>query len=156
MTSDSSTTRGHGKTHHRPPFGFVATTRVAFSDTDAQGIVYYGRYPRYFDLARVEYLRMLGFGAHDRIGGGEPVMRAFNIEYHAPAHFDDLISVYCMVEKIGNTSMVWKYEAWLENEPELLLTSATQVMVNVDLERRRPLPIPEQIKHRILDFEQGN
>ena len=44
----------------RPPFKFSARTRVGFSDTDAQGIVYYGRYNPYFDLARVEYLRSLG------------------------------------------------------------------------------------------------
>ena len=44
----------------RPPFKFSARTRVGFSDTDAQGIVYYGRYNPYFDLARVEYLRSIG------------------------------------------------------------------------------------------------
>ncbi len=44
---------------NRTPFKFSARTRVGFSDTDAQGIVYYGRYNPYFDLARVEYLRAL-------------------------------------------------------------------------------------------------
>jgi YbgC/YbaW family acyl-CoA thioester hydrolase len=43
----------------RPPFKFSAQTRVGFSDTDAQGVVYYGRYMPYFDLARVEYHRHL-------------------------------------------------------------------------------------------------
>ena len=43
----------------KAPFKFSARTRVGFSDTDAQGIVYYGRYLPYFDLARVEYLRMV-------------------------------------------------------------------------------------------------
>ena len=41
----------------KPPFKFSARTRVGFSDTDAQGVVYYGRYNPYFDLSRVEYLR---------------------------------------------------------------------------------------------------
>jgi YbgC/YbaW family acyl-CoA thioester hydrolase len=41
----------------KPPFKFSASTRVGFSDTDAQGVVYYGRYMPYFDLARVEYHR---------------------------------------------------------------------------------------------------
>ena len=44
----------------KAPFKFSARTRVGFSDTDAQGIVYYGRYLPYFDLARVEYHRKLG------------------------------------------------------------------------------------------------
>ena len=44
---------GHA-TGRRPPFKYSAFTRVGFSDTDAQGIVYYGRYLPYFDMARVE------------------------------------------------------------------------------------------------------
>jgi acyl-CoA thioesterase FadM len=45
-----------------PPFRFSARTRVGFSDTDAQSVVYYGRYNPYFDLARVEYLRVARIG----------------------------------------------------------------------------------------------
>ena len=58
-----------------PPFKHSVRTRVAFSDTDAQGIVYYGRYNPYFDLARVEYLRGLDL-LRRRDGGTEFVMRA--------------------------------------------------------------------------------
>ena len=77
-------------TARRPPFKFSAFTRVGFSDTDAQGIVYYGRYLPYFDLARVEYHRHLGqldVDARER----ELVMRASSVEYLAPARFDDLL-----------------------------------------------------------------
>ena len=68
------------------------STRVWFSDTDAQGIVYYGRYLPYFDHARTEYHRHLG-----RVGaleGRDFVMRASNVEYHAPARFDDLLEIF--------------------------------------------------------------
>ena len=39
-------------TDRKPPFKYAAFQRVGFSDTDAQGIVYYGRYLPYFDAAR--------------------------------------------------------------------------------------------------------
>jgi len=39
-------------TDRRPPFKYSALNRVWFSDTDAQGVVYYGRYMPYFDHAR--------------------------------------------------------------------------------------------------------
>ena len=84
----------------KPPFKFAARTRVGFSDTDAQGIVYYGRYNPYFDLARVEYLRRLGL-LHHREDGMEFVMRANTVEYFAPAVFDDEIEVFCRVARIG-------------------------------------------------------
>ena len=71
----------------RPPFKFSAITRVGFSDTDAQGVVYYGRYLPYFDHARTEYHRHLGAVTTP---GREFVMRASNVEYHAPARFDTM------------------------------------------------------------------
>ena len=61
-------------TDRRPPFKYSALTRVWFSDTDAQGVVYYGRYLPYFDHARTEYHRHLGVPR--RSTGAEFVMRA--------------------------------------------------------------------------------
>ena len=83
-------------------------TRVAFSDTDAQGIVYYGRYNPYFDLARVEYLRRLDLLRRGE-EGTEFVMRANVVEYFAPAVFDDEIEVFCRVARIGRTSVTYEF-----------------------------------------------
>ena len=94
----------------RPPFKFSARTRVGFSDTDAQGVVYYGRYNPYFDLARVEYLRALGL-LH-RHGGGDFVMRANDVEYFAPARFDDELEIYARVSRIGRTSVTFEFAAY--------------------------------------------
>jgi acyl-CoA thioester hydrolase len=81
------------RTDRKPPFKYSALARVWFSDTDAQGIVYYGRYLPYFDHARVEYHRHLGTSPIGR-NGSELVMRASTVEYHAPARFDDLLEVF--------------------------------------------------------------
>ena len=91
-------------TVRKPPFKYVALARVGFSDTDAQGIVYYGRYLPYFDLARVEYARHLGllFNAHE---DRQFVMRAASVEYLAPARFDDLLEVFVRARRIGRTSL---------------------------------------------------
>jgi acyl-CoA thioester hydrolase len=85
-------------TNRRPPFKYAALARVWFSDTDAQGIVYYGRYLPYFDHARVEYHRHLG---QSTVSGAQLVMRALQVEYHAPALFDDLIEVFVRISRIG-------------------------------------------------------
>ena len=61
-------------TDRRPPFKYSALARVWFSDTDAQGIVYYGRYLPYFDHARVEYHRHLGTTGVELTGGMELVI----------------------------------------------------------------------------------
>jgi acyl-CoA thioester hydrolase len=128
-------------------------TRVGFSDTDAQGIVYYGRYLPYFDLARVEYHRALGLLGMD-IGeeGQEFVMRACTVEYLAPAVFDDLIEVYVRVATIGRTSVTFELAAYRERDDELMVT-ATQTLVLVDLEERKACPIPDSYKGAIREFE---
>ena len=132
----------------KPPFRFSAQTRVGFSDTDAQGIVYYGRYLPYFDLARVEYHRNLGLLGMD-IGdeGQEFVMRACTIEYLAPAVFDDLIEVYVRMARIGRTSVTYELAAYRARDDELMVT-ATQTLVLVDLDERKAVPIPESYKAR--------
>ena len=117
-----------GPTEARAPFRFSATTRVGFDETDAQGVVYYGRYMPYFDRARVEYWRHLGFSAHDDPARGEFVMRAFNIEYHAPARFDDVLEVFCRVSKIGRTSITFEFAVVLADGSDAVVSGGTGLL----------------------------
>ena len=99
-------------TDRKPPFKYSALDRVGFSDTDAQGIVYYGRYMPYFDLSRVEYHRHLGMAYGGQRREREFVMRAYTIDYLAPARFDDLIEVFVRVSRIGRTSVTYECAAY--------------------------------------------
>jgi len=134
----------------RSPFKFSARTRVGFSDTDAQGIVYYGRYNPYFDLARVEYLRMLGL-LHRR-EGGEFVMRANDVEYFAPAVFDDEIEVFARISRVGRTSVTFEFAAHREPD-DVLMVTAHQTLVYVDPEERRAHPVPRAFRDVVVGFE---
>ena len=136
-------------TSRRPPFKYAALTRVWFSDTDAQGVVYYGRYLPYFDHARTEYHRHLGSLGVD---GAEFVMRASSVEYHAPARFDDLLECFVRVSRLGRTSATYECVAVRLPDDELMVT-ASQTVVLVDVAMRRPVPIPEQARIAIRAFE---
>jgi acyl-CoA thioester hydrolase len=138
-------------TSERPPFKYAALARVWFSDTDAQGVVYYGRYLPYFDHARTEYHRHLGSVS---VPGAEFVMRASNVEYHAPARFDDLLECFVRVSRLGRTSIT--YECAAQRLPErTLMVTASQTLVLVSLETRRPTEIPETVRAPLRAFE-GN
>jgi acyl-CoA thioester hydrolase len=137
-------------TDRRPPFKYSALTRVAFSDTDAQGVVYYGRYLPYFDLSRTEYLRHLGL--LNRRGDGEFVMRAITIEYFAPARFDETIEVFCRQRRIGRTSSTFECAAY-RLEDDALMVTAQQTLVYVDRAERKAYPIPDDYRHAIHAFE---
>lgn len=138
--------------NQKPPFKYSAFTRVGFSDTDAQGIVYYGRYMPYFDTARVEYHRHLDMLYTSAEEERQFVMRATTIEYLAPARFDDLIEVFIRISRIGRTSVTYECAAYRAQD-DVLMVTASQTLVLVDLEERKACPIPEWLKERVRAFE---
>ncbi len=139
-------------TDRRRPFKYSALTRVWFSDTDAQGVVYYGRYLPYFDHARTEYHRHLGL---TRVDGAEFVMRASNVEYHAPARFDDLLECFVRVSRLGRTSMSFEVAA-VGLPDDTLMVTGSQTLVLIDTATRTPVPIPEPVRETIRAFEDGD
>jgi acyl-CoA thioester hydrolase len=142
---------GHA-TDRKPPFKYAAFTRVGFSDTDAQGIVYYGRYLPYFDHARVEYHRHLELLGVEKGSEEEFVMRASRVEYLAPALFDDLLEVFVRIARIGGTSATYECATYRVSDDRLMVT-AVQTLVLVDLDQRRAVPIPDWYRDRIRSFE---
>ena len=136
-------------TDRKPPFKYSAIARVWFSDTDAQGIVYYGRYLPYFDHARTEYHRHLGSVP---LEGREFVMRASSVEYHAPARFDDLLEIFVRTSRIGRTSTTYECAAYRMDDDALMVT-ATQTLVLVDPVERRACPIPDGYRELLRGVE---
>jgi acyl-CoA thioester hydrolase len=137
-----------GITSRRPPFKYSALNRVWFSDTDAQGVVYYGRYLPYFDHARTEYHRHLGALS---IAGAEFVMRALDVEYMAPARFDDLIEAFVRIRRIGRTSITYECAAYRLPD-DTLMVEASQTLVLVDRDHR-PTPVPDAFRETVRAFE---
>jgi acyl-CoA thioester hydrolase len=140
------------ETGRKPPFHYSAHTRVGFSDTDAQGVVYYGRYLPYFDQARTEYHRHLGLGFAGT--GVDFVMRASTVEYFAPARFDDLLEIFVRMERLGTTSATYEFAAYLVEDDALMVT-AHQTLVVVDLAERHKAPIPADFRRTVEAFEAG-
>jgi acyl-CoA thioester hydrolase len=142
---------GH-ESERKPPFGFAVYTRVGFSDTDAQAVVYYGRYLPYFDLARTEYHRHLG---RVTLGEVDFAMRATTVEYHAGARFDDLLEVFVRVERIGRTSITYDHAAYRidDDEADTLMATAKATLVCIALAERKAVPVPEEFRELVADFE---
>ena len=139
-------------TDRKPPFKYAALTRVGFSETDAQGVVYYGRYMPYFDLARTEYHRHLG---RVTLGGVDFAMRATAVEYLAGARFDDLLEIFVRVARIGTTSITYEHAAYRVDDDgadELMATSSA-TLVCIDLAERKAVPVPGNFRERVAAFE---
>lgn len=138
-------------TDRRPPFRYSALARVSFSDTDAQGVVYYGRYLPYFDQARLEYHRHLGL-LDLWHGPAQFVMRAISVEYVAPARFDDLLEVFTRTLRIGRSSVTAECAA-VRIPDDVLMCTARLTLVLVDTATRRPVLVPESYREAVRAFE---
>ena len=136
-------------TDRMPPFRYSAIARVWFSDTDAQGVVYYGRYMPYFDLARTEYHRHLG---RVHLGNVDFAMRALSVEYLAGAKFDDLLEIFVRVERVGTTSITYDHAAY-RIEDDTLMATAKATLVCIALDERRAVPVPEELRAQVEAFE---
>jgi acyl-CoA thioester hydrolase len=142
---------GH-ETDRKAPFRYAAYLRVGFSETDAQGVVYYGRYMPYFDLARTEYHRHLGRAGLD---GLDFAMRALSVEYVAPARFDDLLEVFVRISRIGTTSITYDHAAYrIDGDgAEALMATAQATTVCIALEERRAVTVPDAFRRLVTSFE---
>jgi acyl-CoA thioester hydrolase len=136
-------------TDRKPPFKYSAFARVGFSDTDAQGVVYYGRYMPYFDLARTEFHRHLG---RVHLGEVDFAMRAVTVDYVAGARFDDLLEVFVRVERIGKTSITYDHAVY-RAEDDTLMSTAKATLVCIALDERRAVPVPAAFREQIEAFQ---
>jgi len=128
---------------------FIGETelRVRFAETDAQGVVYYAHYFVWFEVARVNFLRTLGFdySQAEKEGIGFVIAEAY-CRYLAPAHFDELIKIKTWVEDIGRSSFTLSYEVMNAQTGQTLALGKT-VQVFLDMKgTRRPIPIPESVR----------
>jgi acyl-CoA thioester hydrolase len=139
----------------KPPFRYSALARVQFSDTDAQGVVYYGRYMPYFDLARTEFHRHLG---RPHLDGVDFAMRAVTVEYVAGARFDDLLEIFVRIDRIGTTSITYDHAAYRVDDggEDTLMATAKATLVCIALDERRAVPVPDAFRERIAAFQHGS
>ena len=86
---------------------FSWPVRVYWEDTDAGGVVYYANYLKFLERARSEWLRGLGF-EQDRLRDREGVVfvvRRVEIDYLAPARFNDALEVSVEPGATGRASL---------------------------------------------------
>ncbi len=118
--------------------------RVRYAECDAQGVVYFARYPFFFDVAVTELWR-------DRIGpydemvrnGSDMVVAEMNVRYRAPALFDDDVDVTIDGVRIGETSLTFD---WRIVRGEDLLVEGTLRQVCIDPETKRKKRVPDDVR----------
>ncbi len=127
--------------------------RVRYAETDAMGVVYYGNYLTYFEVARVEYLRAAGIdyrSLEDAKMTGAVVES--HVRYHAPALFDDELSLWTRCVSMGKVRFRIEYEVWRADDRTLVASGYTEhaLLAHGSL---RPVRIPEWVRTDIERVE---
>jgi acyl-CoA thioester hydrolase len=129
---------------------FALPVRVYYQDTDAGGVVFHATYLDYFERARTEWLRSLGFdiGVLAQRDGYLFIVREIRVGYARPAVLDDLLSVTVGIERLGRAQFTLTQRV-LRDEEELvhgLVNLACVAPVTF-----KPIRVPEQLRATLVE-----
>jgi acyl-CoA thioester hydrolase len=134
-----------------PSFGIQQ--RVAWSDVDLAGIVYFPRFFTYFENAELEWIRSLGLsyeGFLEEMNVWMPRVST-HANFRAPAKLADLLSIQMRLDRLGRTSFTLGFEAVRlpEGTP---IADGYIVVATVDRVSFRPTPVPERLARRLSEL----
>jgi acyl-CoA thioester hydrolase len=122
----------------------ISVIRVRYAETDKMGVVYYANYFVWFEVARADLLRSLGWTYREMEHAGVtlPVIDA-QCEYRRPARYDDEIEVRTKGRMLSPVRMEFTYEI-LFREDHSLAASGRTIHAALDL-TGKPCRLPDRI-----------
>jgi acyl-CoA thioester hydrolase len=116
--------------------------RVYYEDTDAGGVVYHTGYIRYFERARTEWLRALGYSQTQLAQEARVLFTVVDLQIHfrRPARLDDEVVVVSVPTLAGGASMNFA-QSVVSSTGEVLAEGSVRVAcVDAQTFRARRLP----------------
>lgn len=120
--------------------------RVRYCETDAMGCLHHSQFFNYFEQGRTELLRSQG-GSYREIeeAGLFLVVVRLQCSYHAPARYDDLLTLVTRIENISAVKIDHSYRLLRGDQ---LLASATSTLACVD-RQGKVAKLPESISSNV-------
>ena len=122
--------------------------RVRYKETDRMGVVYYGNYLTWFEVARNELFRDAGLSyreMEEKLGVRFMVASA-SCNYKSSVTYDDLVTVETQICKIKNTSFGFNYKVQCGTR---LVAHGETLHVFTD-KTGKPIRIPEKVRQVLL------
>jgi len=138
-------------------FKHATPIQIRFSDIDAMGHLNNAIYLTYFEIARVRYLDQIPNIDWDDKRYGLIVAKA-EVNFKAPVFLSDTIEVHIRTSHIGIKSFAVEYEMVkvLANGERSIAATGTTIQVAYDYTEHKSVPILEQWKQFLVDFEQNS
>jgi acyl-CoA thioester hydrolase len=133
-----------------PALPFSHSLRVRYAECDPQGVVFNSHYLAYLDTSMTELWREALGGYPAMIERGlDMVVVETRLRFHAPAHFDDLLTLEVGVTRLGNTSISTAHR--LTRDGELVLEGMLHHVL-VDLATRSKALIPDWMREGLAPW----
>jgi len=125
--------------------------RVRYGETDQMGYVYYGNYPLYYEVARTDLIKKIGWSYKTMEANGimMPVL-SLNVKYIRPAYYDDELTIKVKVTKFPTVRMEFEYEVF--NEKNALINKGDTTLVFVDMNTGKPTEPPKEFINKIKSY----
>jgi acyl-CoA thioester hydrolase len=132
-------------------FSYDSKIRVRYSETDKMGYAYNGNYISYYEVARVEALRSIGFSYAELEDQGIllPILENWS-KFIAPAYYDEVLTIRVFVKKLPDVKFYFEYEFF--NPKEKLIHLGKTTLVFVDKKTRKPTRPPEDLINKLKSF----
>lgn len=134
-------------------YGFSTEVRVRLSETDAVGIAFFGSFPVWFDVGRMDYLAHLGLNRLDGhvrdLAPGAVVSLSGN--FHHPARYNDTLVVHVRIARLGRSSYTFHFLV-RDKRTRALVATGHLTLVWLD-PAFAPVPIPEAFRAGVKAFE---
>ena len=123
----------------------VSTLRVRYAETDKMGVVYYANYLVWFEVARADLLRSLGWSYREMeiAGISLPVIEA-HCQYLRPARYDDEIDVRTEGRMLSAVRMEFLYQV-VRRTDQTIAAEGKTVHAAVDASGK-PCRLPERVR----------
>jgi acyl-CoA thioester hydrolase len=104
----------------------VTALRVRYAETDRMGVVYYANYLVWFEVARTDLLRSLGWTYREMEDSGVllPVIEA-QCEYRRPARYDDEVEIHTTGALVSPVRLTFQYRIHLKGQGEVAASGRT-------------------------------
>jgi acyl-CoA thioester hydrolase len=129
---------------------FIWPVRVYYEDTDAGGVVYHANYLKFFERARTEQLRAMGYEQDALIitEGVIFVVRSVQVDYLSPARFNEQLQVSAKVSQAKKASLT--FEQAITRGDDVLCSCIIRIAC-LDTQTMRPKAIPGTLFKAILE-----
>ncbi len=133
---------------------FVSETkiRVRYAETDQMGVVYHSNYFPYFESARAESIRQLGFTYADmeKMGVIMPVVDV-HCRYLRPALYDDLLTIKTMLKELpAHHKIEFHHEVF--NEKEELLAVGKIILYFMEAKTMKKTVMPQNLVDQLQPY----